>query len=173
MAGVLVANFFGIASGRNIGAMGEYYMNRYLHTEISGGDLFVYLFYERVPKVCILLVLSLGVGIWIVYSYLAYLGFSVGILTVISIINYGVKGILLMWAFLFPQWICYVPALFVWYGFLLEKRKAKREYALGERRRKKGAGFVFAAGGAVLLICGIFLESYINPQILRSIIRSI
>lgn len=174
MAGVLMANFLGIASGRDTCAMGEYYMNRYLYTEITGRELFVYLFYERVPKMFFLLVLSIGIGMWIVYSYVAYLGLSIGILSVISIINYGVKGILLVSAFLFPQWICYVPVIFLWYGFLQEKRKAKREYSIGERRRGKRAGWlVFAAGGMALMICGIFLESYVNPQILRGIIRNI
>ncbi len=36
LAGVLAANFLGIALGRDTGAMGEYYMNRYLYTDISG-----------------------------------------------------------------------------------------------------------------------------------------
>lgn len=174
MAGVLIANFLGIASGRDAGAMGEYYMNRYLYTEISERELFVYLFYERVPRAFFLLVLSIAIGMWIVYGYVAYLGLSIGILSVLSIINYGVKGILLMWAFLFPQWVFYVPVLFLWYGFLVEKRKARREYALGEKRRGKYAGWVgFALGGMFCMVCGIFMESYINPQILRSIIRNI
>ncbi|MCM1258022.1 MAG: stage II sporulation protein M [Roseburia sp.] len=174
MAGVLLANFMGIASGRDTGAMGEYYLNRYLYTEISGRELFVYLFYERVPKALLLLILSVGIGMWIIYGYVAYLGLSIGILSVVSIISYGVKGILLVSAFLFPHWICYGPILCLWYGFLVEKRKVRREYSIGERRRGKSAGWiVFGAGGMLLLICGLFLESYINPQILRSIIRNI
>lgn len=174
MAGVLIANFLGTASGREAGAMGEYYMNRYLYTEISGRELFVYLFYARVPRASVLLVLSIGVGMWIVYGYVAYLGLSIGILLVLSIINYGVKGILLMWAFLFPQWLCYAPALILWYRFLMEKPKGRQEYALGEKRRGRGAGWIgFALGGMACIICGIFMESYINPQILRSIIRNI
>ncbi|MDE6979864.1 MAG: stage II sporulation protein M, partial [Lachnospiraceae bacterium] len=103
-----------------------------------------------------------------------YLGITIGMLSVISIINYGVKGVLLMSAFLFPQWICYIPVLFVWYGFLGERRRVRRELYAGDRKMgKKAEWLVFAAGGMVLLICGIFLESYINPYILRSVIRGI
>ena len=63
MAGVLMANFLGIASGRDTGAMGEYYINRYLYTDISGRELFVYLFYERVPRAFLLFLLSAGIGV--------------------------------------------------------------------------------------------------------------
>ncbi|MDE6904464.1 MAG: stage II sporulation protein M [Lachnospiraceae bacterium] len=174
MAGVLMANFLGIASGRDTGAMGEYYINRYLYTDISGRELFVYLFYERVPRAFLLFLLSAGIGVWMIYGYVLYLGITIGMLSVISIINYGVKGVLLMSAFLFPQWICYIPVLFVWYGFLGERRRVRRELYAGDRKMgKKAEWLVFAAGGMVLLICGIFLESYINPYILRSVIRGI
>ncbi len=171
LAGVLAANFLGIALGRDTGAMGEYYMNRYLYTDISGRELFVYLFYERVPRAFLLFLLSAGVGIWMIYGYVLYLGLTIGILSVISIISYGVKGVLLMFAFLFPQWIFYI--LFVWYGFLGEKRRVRRELAGDRKMGKKAEWLVFAAGGMVLLICGIFLESYVNPHILRSVIRGI
>ena len=173
LAGVLAANFLGIALGRDTGAMGEYYMNRYLYTDISGRELFVYLFYERVPRAFLLFLLSAGVGIWMIYGYVLYLGLTIGILSVISIISYGVKGVLLMFAFLFPQWIFYIPVLFVWYGFLGEKRRVRRELAGDRKMGKKAEWLVFAAGGMVLLICGIFLESYVNPHILRSVIRGI
>lgn len=173
LAGVLVANFMGIASGKDTGAMGEYYMNRYLYTDIAGRELFVYLFYERVPRAFLLFLLSAGIGIWIIYGYVLYLGLSIGMLSVISIISYGVKGVLLMWAFLFPQWILYIPVVFLWYGFLRERRKARREFAGEKKMGKRAEYLMFAAGGMMLLICGIFLESYVNPQILRSIIRNI
>lgn len=174
LAGVLVANFLGAALGKDTGAMGEYYINRYLYTDISGRELFVYLFYQRVPKVFLLFLLSAGIGIWVIYGYVFYLGFSIGMLSVISIISYGIKGVLLMWGFLFPQWIFYIPVLFFWYGFLREKQKGRRELYAGEKKMGKRAEYLmFAAGGLMLMICGIFLESYVNPQILRSIIRNI
>ncbi len=103
LAGVLAANFLGIALGRDTGAMGEYYMNRYLYTDISGRELFVYLFYERVPRAFLLFLLSAGVGIWMIYGYVLYLGLTIGILSVISIISYGVKAFCLCLLFFFPN----------------------------------------------------------------------
>ena len=172
LAGVLIANFFGVAWGRDTGAMGEYYMNRYLYIDISGRELFVYLFYQRIPRGILLFLLSFGIGIWILYGYIAYLGLSVGFLSVIAIICYGVKGILLIAGFLFPQWICYVPILFIWHRVLSEKRRWNRDISSGGYQRGSGMKTVFAAGVIALALCGLFLESYVNPFILKGIVRN-
>lgn len=174
LAGVLIANFFGTALGRDVGAMGEYYMNRYLYMDITGRELFVYLFYERIPRALLLFLLCMGIGKWMIYGYLAYLGVSVGFLSVIAIINYGVGGILLMAGFLFPQWICYVLVCFVLYGFLQGNKERKREFSTKGRMKEKGILWVtFIMSGILLMLCGIYLESYINPRILKCIIRNI
>ena len=93
LGGVICANILGVVAGKELGAMNEYFMNRYMYADIQGQELFPFLFYERAPKFLVLLLLSIGIfGTFIVDGYIGYLGFSVGFLSVIAIMNYGIKG---------------------------------------------------------------------------------
>lgn len=171
--GVICANILGVVLGRELGVMNEYFMNRYMYADIRGRELFPFLFYERVPRFFLLLFLSIGIyGTLVIDAYIAYLGFSLGFLSVIAIMNYGIKGILLMAGFFLPQWLFYVPMLILWRIRLRQYKGMQKEYFFGEKRRKgnmKFAGVMISA--AVLLLLGLFTESYINPFFLQKIIR--
>lgn len=174
ICGVICANIMGIASGRELGAMNEYFMSRYMYADIQGRELFLYLFYERVPEFFILFILSIGIyGTLVIDGYICYLGFSVGVLSVIAIMNYGIKGILLMFAFFFPQWLFYVPVLVLWYYELRYYKRIGREHGYGDKKgiRKMRCVLAFLLGG-VLLLGGIFLEGYVNPYLLQKVIRT-
>ena len=163
LCGVISANVLGIASGREFGAINEYFINRYLYADICGRELFLYLFYERVPKIFLLLFLSIGI---------CYLGFSIGFLAVIAIMNYGIKGVLLMMGFFLPQWIFYVPVIAIWYLGLKRYKGIRTECVSADRRGNDPIRYVILfVIGAVLLLLGIFMESYVNPFLLQKIIR--
>ena len=173
LSGVISANVLGVVSGKELGAMNEYFINQYLYADISGQELFPFLFYERVPKFILLLFLSIGIyGTFIVNGYISYLSFSVGFLSVIAIMNYGMKGILLMLGFFFPQWLFYVPLLALWYYELRYYKGIAKEAQYGEQKNKKhiilAVSFILAG---ILLFLGVFLESYVNPFVLQKIIR--
>jgi stage II sporulation protein M len=173
LGGVICANILGVVAGKELGAMNEYFMNRYMYADIQGQELFPFLFYERAPKFLVLLLLSIGIfGTFIVDGYIGYLGFSVGFLSVIAIMNYGIKGVLLLLGFFFPQWLFYVPALILWYYEVRYYKGAGRTAAYGEQKNKKHiklAVSLMLAG--ILLFSGLFLESYVNPFFLQNIIR--
>lgn len=173
LCGVICANVLGIASGRELGAMNEYFINRYMYANIQGRELFPFLFYKRVPEFFLLLFLSVGLyGTFIVDGYICYLGFSVGFLSVISIMNCGIKGIFLMFGFFLPQWFLYAPALGFWRYGLLHYKGSRKEPLPGEKKR----GVAFAAAwmiAGILLLLGIFMESYVNPFFLQKIVRMI
>ncbi len=173
LSGVISANILGIASGRELGAMNEYFINRYMYADIQGRELFLFLFYERVPKFFLLLFLSIGIyGTLIVNGYICYLGFSVGFLSVIAIMNYGIKGVLLMMGFFLPQWLFYAPVIAVWYYELRRYKGVGKEYRILERSRNHHMRYAisFLAAG-VLFVLGLFMESYVNPFFLQKIIR--
>lgn len=173
LCGVICANILGIASGRELGAINEYFMNRYLYADIQGREMFLYLFYERVPEFFLLFVLSIGIyGTVVVNVYICYLGFSVGFLAVISIMNYGVKGILLLAGFFLPQWILYFLVIAIWFYELKFYKEKGKDYIRGDHRKKRKMGYVLSfMAAALLLFVGIFLESYVNPFLLQKIIR--
>ena len=173
LCGVICANILGIASGRELGAINEYFMNRYLYADIQSRELFLHLFYERVPEYLLLFVLSLGIyGTVVLNVYIGYLGFSVGFLAVISIMNYGIKGILLLAGFFLPQWLLYAIVLVIWYSEINFYKKKGKDCIRGENRKKRNMGYLLSFGAAsVILFVGIFLESYVNPLLLQKIIR--
>lgn len=173
LSGVISANILGIVSGRELGAVSEYFVSRFLYADIKGQELFPYLFYKRVPGFFLLLFLSVGIyGTWIADGYISYLGFSAGFLSVIAIMHYGIRGVLLMLGFFLPQWLFYAPVLAVWhYGLRSYKGVGERDM-YGERKKtrhmKIAGSFVIAL---VLLMLGLFVESYVNPFFLQKIIR--
>ena len=173
LAGVICANVLGVVLGRELGAMNEYFINRYLYTEIHGQELFLYLFYKRAPEFLILLILSVGIyGTLVVDCYLSYLGFSVGFLSVIAIMNAGISGSVLTVGFFFPQWLFYVPVLLLWRYELMRYKGLDGEYAASGRKKRRqmklAASFLLAIA---LLFTGLFLESYVNPHLLKKIIQ--
>lgn len=173
LSGVICANILGVVSGRELGAVSEYFISRCLYADIAGQELFPYLFYERVPGFFLLLLLSVGIcGTWIADGYISYLGFSAGFLSVISIMNYGIKGILLMLGFFLPQWLFYAPILVLWrYGLRYYKGIGEgRVYGEQKKTRhiKIAGSFIIAL---ILLLLGLFVESYVNPVFLQKMIR--
>lgn len=79
LSGVICANVLGIAAGRELGAMNEYFINRYMYADIQGRELFPFLFYKRIPEFFLMLVLSAGIYRTLVADvYICYIGFSVG-----------------------------------------------------------------------------------------------
>lgn len=173
LSGVICANVLGVVSGRELGAMNEYFMNRYMYADIQGRELFPFLFYKRVPEFFLLLFLSIGIyGTVVIDVYIAYLGFSLGFLSVIAIMNYGIRGVVLMGGFFLPQWLFYVPMLILWRISLRRYKGLEKEYSFGEKRRKDGMKFaVVMAEAAALVLLGLFMESYVNPFFLQKIIR--
>lgn len=158
LCGVLAANLLGIASGKEFGVMSGYFVNRYLYTDIKGRELFLYLFYERFPKLLLLVFLNAGIyGAILCNLCFCSIGFSVGFLAVVSIMNYGIKGIALIFGFFFPQWILYFLVLGILYA--------------GKTYAKKRTSLAAIAAGGFFFAAGLLLESYVNPFLLRRIIR--
>lgn len=174
LCGVICANISGVASGRDLGAMNEYFMNRYMYADIQGRELFLYLFYERAPEFLLLLILSIGIyGMLVVDAYICYLGFSVGFISVIAIINYGIKGALLILGFFFPQWLFYVPVLVIWHSQLRSYKKLGKDYLPDNKKKSRYMKYLLSFVVACLFFLGgILLESYVNPYLLQKIIRT-
>lgn len=174
LSGVICANIFGVVYGKELGAMNEYFINRYMYADIQGSELFLFLFYERVPGAVLLAALSVGIyGTLVADGYICYLGFSAGFLSVIAIINYGMKGILFLAGFFLPQWLFYAPVLMIWHSRLKYDKNPGKDITSGGhgKKRVKLAVSVFAAG--ILFLLGLFAESYANPFFLQKIVRII
>ena len=80
----------------------------------------------------------------------------------------------LVLAGLFPQYLLYFPAYFFACCFAaLWRQRMHGEGALRGKERKcfYGAGALAAAALSAAYLAGIVLESYVNPAILKSVLR--
>lgn len=174
-AGILLANMMGREAVSNAGILNDYFVEKFQYTEVSGENLFFYVIGERVPLVLLLLMLTLTtLGMVGGILMLSWQGFSVGFMLSTAIAKYGVKGILLVLGGLFPQYLFYLP-VYILYCYLtnyLRLRLSKDRIGNGsDRGYILGAWMVSAAGLLLLFVAGIFLESYMNPLILKKILK--
>lgn len=144
----------------------------------DGNGLFVYVLKHRLFAVCMLgLLATTMLGLPVVCGYVCYMGLSAGCLLSVAVIRYGIRGLLLMAAGIFPQGIFLIPgyaALFIWaigVNRMLYFHGASREYHIGYGRQaylKRGLQMV---GIIIVVMTGCLLESYVNPKILQFVLR--
>lgn len=174
-AGIVMANLMGREAVSNAGILNDYFIEKFQYTDINGENLFFYILGERVPLLlllCLLVFTSLGVAAGVLV--LGWQGFSIGFMLSTAIAKYGIKGILLILGGLFPQYLFYAPVylFYCWLSLYLRRRfyLDRQEAGMG-RKYIYLAGLVAVVGVILVFIAGIFLESYINPVILKKILN--
>ena len=144
----------------------------------DGNGLFGYVLKHRMFTVCLLgLLATTMIGMPIVCAYVCYMGLSAGCLLSVAVIRYGIRGLFLMVAGIFPQGIILIPgyvALFLWavgVNRMLYAHGMGREYYGGYGQQsylKKG---IQIAGIIAVVLLGCVLESYVNPKILQYVLK--
>ena len=144
----------------------------------DGNGLFGYVLKHRMFTVCLLgLLATTMIGMPIVCAYVCYMGLSAGCLLSVAVIRYGIRGLFLMVAGIFPQGIILIPgyvALFLWavgVNRMLYAHGMGREYYGGYGKQsylKKG---IQIAGIIAVVLLGCVLESYVNPKILQYVLK--
>lgn len=174
-AGIVMANLMGREAVSNAGILNDYFVEKFQYTDINGENLLLYILGERVPLLLMLCFLAFtSLGVIAGNLLLGWQGFSVGFMLSAAIAKYGIKGILLVLGGLFPQYLFYAPVyiLYCWLTVYLRKRLYRDRQEQGiDKRYIYAAGFVASAGLMIVFVTGIFLESYINPAILKKILN--
>lgn len=144
----------------------------------DGNGLFVYVLKHRLFTVCMLgLLATTMIGLPAVCGYICYMGLSAGCLLSVAVIRYGIRGLLLMAAGIFPQGILLIPgyaALFIWavgVNRMLYFHGVNREYHIGYGRQTYLRKGLQMAGIIIVVMIGCLLESYVNPQILQFVLK--
>lgn len=175
VAGIFFANLMGREAVSNAGVLNDYFVEKFQYTEINGQNLFFYIIGERVPLLLLLLLLTItSLGIAGGILMLDWQGFSVGFMLSTAIAKYGVKGILLVLGSLFPQYVFYFPVYILYCYLAVYLRQRIRKDRLGngsDIRYVYGAWLIASVLLLLVFIAGIFLESYINPIILKKILK--
>ena len=162
--GVLYIILLGRSESSNM-LMSSYFFSKYQYMEYSPVDLLGYILKSRFSVLLFLWLMGLTViGTMTVLLFSLWAGFSLGMILTMAVVKLGMAGILLRVVSMVPQYLVYFPAFT--FGLL-------RVYEMGQNKKPTTAyvlAFLVTAG---LVLVGGMLESYVNPVLLKSLIRKI
>ncbi len=168
MIGILYGGLFAKNYIEQVGFMSDYFLLHYLKDEVDGNQLFPYLLKGR--SISLFFLWTLGssfLGGALIYLALLWSGFSVGIYLMAGILKNGVWGLGFCIAAFFPQGIFYILA----FGLVLIQAyvlAGKRD--IGRERIVRYLGVLFVS--FLLLFLGVLTESYVNPSILKKLLKN-
>lgn len=176
--GILIVNAGYDTWIRNGSLLGTEMILRLKNSVPDGGELFGYIMKHRLFTVFMLGILGTTmIGIPAICGYVCYTGLAAGCLLSVAVIRYGIRGLLLMAAGVFPQGLLMIPAyiaLFVWtlnVNRILYSKSPYGDHYIGAGRQsylKKGIEMI---GIIVVVIIGCLVESYVNPRMLHFILK--
>ena len=174
--GILLANLVKseLLSGTEL--LGENALLQVRYAVIDSKSLFLRLLGQRLGEAILLILLSTTfLGLAAVWFYAFRYGLSLGLLLTVLLAEHGGRGLLLLVAGLLPQMLVYVP---VWALLLaLAERTCRRLYYLngneGLASLKRMGIHLSAQTGLLLfmLAVGCWLEAYMNPYLLRLVVK--
>lgn len=175
LAGFLIINMGKGILLTNTGLFDEATLYRMKYMTVDSSALFCYVLRKRL---CCILLLAVAVttylGRVVCRGAVFWYGLSTGAFLTALMLRYGMKGLLLALAGMFPQYLLYVPALLLflrWAEHLYRCIYARGAgYDAGEKgfaRRK--AGQLFLLVGIICLGC--LLEGYVNPHLLLGYLK--
>lgn len=127
---------------------------------LESSPQYLFLVTTRVRVILFLFILSTtSIGNLYVYLCVIRYGICSGMFFTIVIMRYGLKGILLLVAGMFPHYLIYVPA------FILTMHLARE-------KRKVNGRFLFQLFAIIcVVIIGCLLECYVNPNVVSKILK--
>lgn len=161
LGGILYANIVSKQYITATGIFSEYFLNQYASIEVIAEEYIVYILRVRVLPIVLLIVfgqtnmkkiIAIGCLIWV--------GFSSGMLIVASIVQLGIKGILLCVIGITPQFLFYILAYLIILWYFLTYPTSKWNYGKT----------IFVV---LTMVLGMVLEVYVNPILMKMFINTI
>lgn len=175
-AGIFCMNLGKSMLLENTGLLDEYSLSHMKYATVDGTALFYYVLKQRLGCILILAILAttyLGFVICCVVSL--WYGVCVGAFLGAAVLRYGIKGMLLVFGGIFPQYLVYVPAMI---AMLLWCRNIYRMIYLDRTLGWEGTRPFFFPKSIIQLVLiaavflvGCILESFLNPMILKGILN--
>lgn len=167
--GVALPNLLWRAELEESGLPGLYLLTRVTREMPANPEYFLYVLRNRgtAYALCMLCGLSvLGLPVSLVAS--VWMGFLMGAVFTVSLLEFGVEGLFLAGALFFPQYVVYVPVSLALYrkSFQLSAGCWKNQRLASPAKKEYG---VFCALAGFLLAAGVFLESYVNPALVEMV----
>lgn len=172
-AGVLYITLFGRAAVHETTLMSAYFFSKYQQVEFASDELFLYTLKSRLSVFTILWLTGLTVlGMAAAYVTVFWIGAALGITVTTAAIKMGPAGILLCIAAGLPHFILYAAAG-VWILKKTCSMSGSREWRTRQWTDGKKIFYSYALvwiAGAGIFLAGAFLESYVNPLFLKTVL---
>jgi len=145
-------------------------INRLKYLDIDGGKFFPYVLKKRAESILIPVLLSTTVlSCIVVYGYLIWQGMLMGMMLTAALIRFGLKGVLLVAAGVFPHQLLLFPAMVMVLIWCHDRQQSNR-YSSGAKL------YYMQKAVSVLWICfmlltGCILESYVNPILVSEVLK--
>ena len=124
------------------------------------GTLFLYMIQKRMWMILVLFLFSTTyLATPMVYGTIVWYGIALGSVLSLSLLRYGVKGILFLLLCSFPQYLFYLPACIIAFRLCITKRTPDQRFFLQ---------FIVLE---LVVLLGCFMESFVNTSILKNIIK--
>ena len=158
------------------GFLSQLSLERLSRMELNENAFFFYALRRRVGTLWLVAILSTTfVGIFTTYLFVFWTGICGGVVAAVSVMRYGMKGLLLIAGSMMPHFLCYIPAFLffaVWcFQTCVRLYYPVRDYTENVQQQKKGkiTGRFFMIHGIVIV--GIILESYVNPGLMGELTK--
>ncbi len=169
--GILAANWAGKEKLEKYGVMNQYYIGQLAYVEWDGSAYFGYLLKRRL-QLFGMSVLSVYTrfGVVTIIGVIAWYSFSLGYLFVNALVCMGFQGMAVVLLSVFPHIFCYAAA---YYGLAKKMFGRSPEIAMpiGLRRAWQNPKHFLVLSTVLCMAVGIWLESYVNPLLLRAYIQ--
>ncbi len=176
VAGIITMNFGKSILLEDTGLLDQNTLVRLSSVNLGGSALFAFVLRKRMAVFFTLVLAAttyLGMAVCVLGA--GWYGFSAGTFLAAGVLRYGIKGLFLALAALFPQYLVYGPAL---YGLCVWCEKTCRMiYGRGGGPKKEkntpaltGRVLSLVLLGAMMAV-GCALESFVNPAVLGGFLK--
>lgn len=171
--GVLFARVFKSFYWGNINILNSSYLYQIKTTPIDYPLLLKYVYWDIFKNFILFwMVCVTSFGIPFIALCLTYVGFQGSFFVTVILMRYQLKGLLLIIGYTFPQYLIYIPVIFISIRLAFWMNKSLRYDNLGKKGRRDKIGKYLALAvllGAVLAAGGLS-EAYIGSFVLRKIL---
>ncbi|MDD6812256.1 MAG: stage II sporulation protein M [Lachnospiraceae bacterium] len=176
MAGILFVYFHADSWSAQHQAANSALIKRLGTMELDTGTFFWYVLRKRLAVLWTLAILATTfAGMVTTYLFVFWAGISAGVMASTLVLQFGIKGGILFAGGLLPQYLCYIPAFLMMFAWCMRvylqlyggEYSAYQEEEGG--RRKRLIPTILIVHGVV--ITGVFLESYVNPNFIAEILK--
>ncbi|MCM1057073.1 MAG: stage II sporulation protein M [Firmicutes bacterium] len=175
LAGILILNIGKSTFVDGAGSFDESILSGMKYMTVDGSALFYYVLRKRLFVLLVLAVLATTyLGYAACIGTAAWYGMAAGAYVSVLVLRYGLKGLVLAAAGIFPQYLLYAPALALLLGWCESLYRAI--YSRGVCVDGRDRMFWLKKLGKLGIICaiaalGCLLEGYVNPRLLTGYLK--